>query len=347
MRTADMYIKSLGVYLPDSVSIEQAVAEGRYPAEDVEAHQLTGAAVAGEVSGPEMALSAAQDAFKRCGIPPEDIDLLLYTDSWHQGPDGWQPQYYLQRYLLGGDCLAVETRHGCNGAFSALELAASYLRADDTRTDALVVTTDNFGTPMVDRWRMGPGYVLGDAACAVVLSKESGFAQLLSVASIAVPEAEEVHRSGEAMFPPGPTVSAPLNFTERTADFNRRAIADGTGTGIWLTVHTQMLAVVDEALADAGIELGDITRVAYMNYSKDIVEQRCMAALGLPMSMSTWEFGRGVGHLAASDQLVSLDHLLTTGELGPGDHFLMIGVGPGITVSSAVVRIVTPPPWTA
>jgi 3-oxoacyl-[acyl-carrier-protein] synthase-3 len=347
MRTADVFVTGLGVFLPPTVDIGLAVEQGLYPARDVELHELTGAAVAGDVSGPEMALSAAQDALKRCGVPPADVDLLLYADSWHQGPDGWQPQYYLQRHLLGGRALAVETRHGCNGAFSALELAACYLRADPGRRSALVVTTDNFGTPMVDRWRMGPGYVLGDAASAVVLTRETGFARLLSVRSAAVPEAEEAHRSGEPLFPPGPTAGRPLDFVARAADFNRRLMADGTGTAVWVTVHQRMLEVVEETLADAEIELEDVTRVAFMNYSREIVEHRCMAALGLPMSASTWEFGRSVGHLAASDQLVALDHLLTEGELGPGDHFLMIGIGPGITISSAVVEIVSRPPWVA
>jgi 3-oxoacyl-[acyl-carrier-protein] synthase-3/clorobiocin biosynthesis protein CloN2 len=345
MRTADIFISSLGVYLPESVTVEQAVADGRYPAEEAAAHQLAGAAVAGEISSPEMALLAAETAFKRCGLPPNETDLLLYVDSWHQGPDGWQPQYYLQRYLLGGDVLSVEMRHGCNGAFSALELAAGYLIGDQDKTSALVVTTDNFGTPMVDRWRMGPGYVLGDAACATLLTTEPGFARLCSIGSIAVPEAEAVHRSGEPLFPPGPTAGRPLDFAARTADFNRRAMADGSGTGVWLTVHHRMMDVVQEVLAEAEIGLDDVTRVAFMNYSREIVEHRCMSALGLPMEKSTWDFGRTVGHLAASDQLVSLDHLLSAGDLRPGDHYLMIGVGPGITVSAAVIEILETPSW--
>ncbi|MFE9107798.1 ketoacyl-ACP synthase III family protein [Actinomadura geliboluensis] len=344
MRTPDVHLKGLGVYLPPAAGVEQAVREGRYSAEEAELHELAGAAVAGDVPAPEMALRAAQQAFKRCGHRPEELDLLLYADSWHQGPDGWQPQYYLQRHLVGGRPLAVEVRHGCNGVFSALELAASYLRSPGRR-DALVVAADNFGTPMIDRWRFGPGYIAGDAASAVLLSTEPGFARLLSVCTTAVAEAEEVHRSGEPLFPPGPTAGRPLDFSGRTADFNRRAMADGAGTTVWVTVHQRMVELVDRTLAEAGLEIGDIARAAFMNYSREIVEQRGMLALGLPMSKSTWEFGRTVGHLAASDQLVSLDHLLTAGELRPGDHMLLVGVGPGVTLSSAIVQILSTPPW--
>lgn len=82
-----------------------------------------------------------------------------------------------------------------------------------------------------------------------------------------------------------------------------------------------------------------------MNYARDIVEQRCMVPLDLPLEKSTWEFGRTVGHCGASDQILSLDHLVTTGRLGAGDHMLLLGTGPGVTLSCAVVKVLSAPPW--
>jgi len=345
VRTPEVFIAGLGVCLPETVSVDWAVAHGRYSAEEVELHELGGAAVAGETPAPELALQAAQEAVKRSGIPATEVDLLLYADSWHQGPDGWQPQYYLQRHLIGGEALAVETKHGCNGMFSALELAASYLRADPQRRTALLVAADNFGTPLMDRWRMGPGYIAGDGASAVVLSKTPAFAELRSVCSATVAEAEELHRAGEPLFPPGPTGGRPLDFTGRSVTYRREAMANGTGTTALFRIQQQTVVVAHRAAEEAGIALADVTRVAFMNYSREIVEQRCLAALGLPMEKSTWEFGRNLGHLGASDQIVSLDHLVGTGELVAGDHFLMLGVGPGVTISAAVVKILDAAPW--
>lgn len=344
MRSDDIYLKAIGTYLPPVTSVQEAVADGRYPALEAELHELAGVADAGGMPAPEMALQAAQQAFKRAGHQPHDVGLLLYADSWHQGPDGWQPQYYLQRRLLGGDALAVEVRQGCNGMLSALELGAAYLRGTGAR-HALLVAADNFGTPMIDRWRMGPGYLAGDAASAVLLSTEPSFARLLAARSLAVPEAEEMHRGDEPLFPPGPTVGRPLDFGARNAAFKRRMLADGTGTAALVQIHQRTLMAVGQALEEAGIVLSDITRVAYMNYSREIVEQRCMAPLGFDLALSTWDFGRTVGHLGASDQIVSLDHLLTSGELRPGDHMLLLGVGPGVTISCAVVRIDARAPW--
>jgi 3-oxoacyl-[acyl-carrier-protein] synthase III len=82
--------------------------------------------------------------------------------------------------------------------------------------------------------------------------------------------------------------------------------------------------IVDRALDEAGITREDLTKVAYITYSRELVEGACMTPLGLPMERSTWDYGRTVGHCGASDQLLSLDHVLETGELGPGDHILLM-----------------------
>ncbi|WP_066376126.1 ketoacyl-ACP synthase III family protein [Herbidospora mongoliensis] len=346
MRFADTYISGVGAFIPRTVvSVEKAVAKGWYPAEEVELHHLAGAVVAGDLPAPEMALHAARSALKRSGRAPADLDLLLYASTWHQGPDGWPPHSYLQRELVGGDVLATEIRQGCNGIFIALELAAGHLDAAPGRRAALLVAADNYGTPLMDRWRMGPGFIGGDAASALVLSKETGFARLTSVCTTTVTEAEELHRGSEPLFPPGVTVGRKMSFSARNEQFRQQVMSKGEATAALFKIQRALMEVVERALDESGITTGDLTRVAFMNYSEEIVEQRCMAMLDLPMSRSTWDYGRTIGHCGASDQVLSLDHLLMTGQLGPGDHMLMLGTGPGVTVSCAVIKIVDNPQW--
>jgi 3-oxoacyl-[acyl-carrier-protein] synthase III len=96
---------------------------------------------------------------------------------------------------------------------------------------------------------------------------------------------------------------------------------------------------------EAGIGLEGLARVAHETHSREIVEQRCMAVLGLPMSKPTWEWGRDFGHCGASDQFLALEHLVTTGELVPGDHMLLLGTAPGIILSAAMVKVLDKPTW--
>jgi 3-oxoacyl-[acyl-carrier-protein] synthase-3 len=345
VKTPGIFIGGIGAHIPEMKSIEWAVEKGYYPADEVELHELAGAAVAGDTPACEMALRAAQEAVKRYGTDPAELDLLLYCCTWHQGPDGWLPHSYLQRHLVGGRCPATEVRQGCNSMFSALELAASYLRAEPQRRAALLVAADNYGTPLMDRWRMGPGYVGGDAASAIVLTKEPGFARLLSVASVTVPEAEELHRGSEPLFPPGVTVRRRMDFAARNEQFRQNSISRSEGTTALIKIQQELLNVIEQAVDEAEITFADITRVAFMNYSREIVDQRCMSALEMPMSKSTWEFGKTIGHCGASDQILSFDHLVMTGQLGPDDHMLMLGTGPGVTISCAVLKVLQAPAW--
>ncbi|GAA3620441.1 ketoacyl-ACP synthase III family protein [Nonomuraea rosea] len=345
METADMYISGVGSYLPATVDVGHAVAAGWYPAEEVELHRLAAVAVAGDVPPPEMALRAARSAVARSGRSPTDLDLLLYVSTWHQGPEGWPPQAYVQRHLVGDGVLSTQLKQGCNGMFAALELAASYLRAAPGREAALLVAADNYGTPLVDRWRMLPGAVAGDAGSALVLDTEPGFARLASVCTMSVSQAEEMHRCAEPLFPPGITEGRTVDFAAHNDVFRRRAVVEGDGTGVLVTLDERMVEVIDRALSEAGIKPHDVTRVACMNTSQEIADQICEHRLGIPASRSAWEFGRTIGHCGASDQILALEHLVRGGALGPGDHLLMFGFGPGVTISGAVVEVLESPVW--
>lgn len=339
----DVYFQSLGSYVAGTVTTEWAVRTGLYDAEQRDAHQLVSVAVAGETPAPEMALHAAQEALKRCGRTGEDLDALFYVPTWHQGPEGWLPHAHLQRHLVGGRVPATEVRQGCNGIFSALWLGTAVLKTGPRPRAALVVAADNYGTPLVDRWRMGRGFIAGDAASAVLLSTEPGFARLCSVRTVTVPEADGMHRGEEPLFPPGITLGRGVDFAARAVAF-AAATRRQPGAAIeQMRVQQQTRQIAEEAVEDAGIGLADVTRVAFMNYSREIVEQTCMAALDLPMSRSVWDYGSTIGHCGASDQILALDHLVRAGKLRPGDHVLMLGSGPGVTLAAAVVQLLEIP----
>jgi 3-oxoacyl-[acyl-carrier-protein] synthase-3 len=339
VRVPELYVAAVGAHVPPVVPVEWAVGRGLYPREYVELHEYRSVAVAGDVPAPELALCAAEEAVKRWGEPVGALDLLLYASSWHQGPEGWLPHSYLQRHLVGGDVLGVEVRQGCNGMFSALELAAGYLAAVPERSAALLVAADNYGTELIDRWRSGPTWICGDAGSALVLSTRDGFARLRSVATVTVADAEEYFRGAEMLFPPGSTAGRPLDYATR---FRHSARQAATMAAID-TVPARFTALMEQVLAEAGIGVGDVARVATPNFAREIVQQSYLALLGLPLSRSCWEYGRTIGHCGASDQVLALANLLDAGELRAGEHVLFAGMAPGCGLSCAVLEIVATP----
>ncbi|BCJ50260.1 hypothetical protein Asp14428_17350 [Actinoplanes sp. NBRC 14428] len=342
MKVSNIHLSALGCCLPETVAIERAVEKGLIDAEAAGRYGITSVTDAGTTPAPELALRATRQALERAGVAGADLSLVLYVSVWHQGPHGWCPQYYVQRGIAASAATAAEVRQGCMGMFSALELGAAHLMADPGHTTALLTSGDNFNSPLLDRWRFSPHFVMGDGGCAAVLDRHDGFARLLSVNSATLPEYEAMHRDAEALFPPGSTSGRRLDF----ADSKRRWV-DGmlAGDDGPLRLVAAQDELVSRTLEEAGVELADITRVGYVNGSRERVEGRAMIPLGLPMSRSTWEQGRTVGHMGASDQLVALEHLVATGELGPGDHYLMLGVGPGLNIACALFEMLRTPDW--
>jgi 3-oxoacyl-[acyl-carrier-protein] synthase-3 len=335
-------LAGLGSFLPPTINIHQAVQDELIDAQAAQRYGIQSVTDAGEVPAPELALRATQTALDRAGRAGIELSLVLYVSVWHQGPHGWCPQYYVQRGIGASMATAAEVRQGCMGMFSALELGAAHLMASPTHTAALLTSGDNFNSPLLDRWRFSPHFVMGDAGSAMVLTRDEGFARLCAVNAVTLPEYETMHRDSAPLFPPGSTLGKPLNFGDSKQNWlDARPVGDDGP----LRLIAAQEEIVSRTLEESGIELADVTRVGYVNGSRERVEGRAMIPLGLPMSRSTWEQGRTVGHIGASDQIVALEHLLARGELTAGDHFLMLGVGPGLNIACAVFEILRTPMW--
>ncbi|WP_431682742.1 ketoacyl-ACP synthase III family protein [Kitasatospora sp. KL5] len=347
MRTPGLWIAGLGTHLPPVVSARQAVARGWYDARTAEESGWTGATVAGELPAPEMAALAAEAALKRSGHPPGDVAVLLHASTMAQGPDAWPPQSYVQRRTVGGDAPALEVRQACNGMLAAMELAARWLTVDD-RPAALVTGADNFGLPLIDRWRYAEGAgtnrlsILGDAGAAVVLSRHGGFARLLAVGSMSVPALEEMYRGGVPLFPPEQSLGLPVRIGERLR--RHRESDPEASAAARRALDGARLAIGTRTLAEAGVTADRITRATHVFSGGVAYLESVLGPLGIDASRGLLEFGRTTGHLATCDHVVGLEHLLTTGAIGPGDHVLMMSNG-GASLACAVVEIVSRPDW--
>ncbi|GAA1903083.1 ketoacyl-ACP synthase III family protein [Streptomyces sodiiphilus] len=337
----DLYIAGLAAYLPERVSTQRAVAEGWYDAAEAEHLEWVSVAVAGDLPAPDMAVRAANEALAQSGHPAADVAVLMHASCNHQGPDMWSPQHYILRHTVGGTIPAVEIRQGCNGFLAAMELAGNYLAAAPQRPAALVTSADNWGDPLVDRWRATPGGLFGDAATAVVLSRRSGFARLVNVCATSLPELEELNRGGEPLFPPGCTTGVRVDLRERAATYKGSQDLVQAGR---LMGETQR-RLITRTLEEAGLEPGDISRIAHQFVGDEQVLRRLLEPFGEDaVSRGVWDFGRSMGHTGANDQTSGLFHLVSTGQVRPGDRVMLLGAGAGIAFSCAVVEILEPPP---
>lgn len=337
MKTTGVCVAALGTYLPEQVSAESAVRAGLYDEADLLDSGYTGSLTAGDTPAVEMAVSVGRMALSRAGLRSDDLALLVHSGVLAQGPEMSSPPSYVLSALGGGRAQVMEVHGGCNGMLVALEVAAAQLMAFPDRGTALLTTSDNVASAPFDRWNgAGPGFVTGDGGGAIVLTREPGVAELLGVVSTTLPELEGLHRGGEALHWPGDAPRRRIDLAARAQDFARNGA--GLTDAVELIVKTQA-DLVHGLLGECGLRLDDVARLIYVNGSRYVLEQWVLAPLGLPISRTTWDYGRAFGHLGGSDHVLSLEHLLSTGSVADGDHVLLLSGAPGFTVTAALLRI--------
>ncbi|MFF3408862.1 ketoacyl-ACP synthase III family protein [Streptomyces sp. NPDC002742] len=340
MRWNEMYIASTGICLPGRDSTADAVAEGRYDAQEQEKNGYLSVSVATDESAADMAVSAARVALGRAGSRAEEIALLLHANFYHQGVDHWTPASYIQQQTTGGRAPAIELKQASNGGLAGLVLALSFLAAHESGA-ALVTTADKFCAPTYDRYNSDKWIVLGDGASAAVVSRGSGFAKVLSTAMDSDSTLEEMYR--------GPFTDAshgadlPLDLRTRKNEYMERVgLAE-----VALRSSTGLLNVVKSALDDAELELDQISRFVFPNVGQALMQWDYLDAFGIDEARTTWDWGRQVGHIGAGDQFGGLNHLVETGRLGVGDRVMLAGSGIGFSWNCAVLEIQDVPTWDA
>lgn len=339
MKFENLYIAGVSSWLPEPMTLEAAEEAGLCDRRLVWRTGIQSVCVAKRESGPEMAALAAPAALRQAGCDAVDVDLLLHAATYYQGHDLWPPASYVQRTVLDNNCPAIEVRQMSNGGMAALELAASYLVADDTRSNALITTGDRFCLPGYDRWRSDPGTICGDGGTAAVVSKWGGFARLCSLVTLSDSSLEKMSRGTDPFGVAPFSVRKPIDSGGQREEF----VAEMGLDFVMEHIDTGQREAVDRALTDADAKLSEIDWFVSPSLGRSRIKAHFLDPLGIDLERTTWSWGRHVGHLGAGDQIAGLHHLAATGELDGGERCLLLGVGAGFSWSAAVVDILERP----
>jgi len=341
MRWTDIHLAALGSWLPETVDALDAVNAGLLDAERFKTLGYTSLSVGEDMAPPDMAVRAGTVALSRSGLTSRDFRVLLHGSLWYQGLDIWPTASYVAAGTVGRNVPAIDVQQRCNVGVSAIELAAMYLSAAG-RGAAMVTTGDRFAPPAVDRWNMHEFNLYGDGGTSLVLSTTGGFARLLSTATVADNSLEAQTRGDEPFAVASPARSEPVDLTARAASFARTIDHVKVSTRIGKV----MLLARNQALADAGVAMDRIARVVTPASGRLKGDYQIHHLLGVAEEVTTWQYGRTVGHVGAGDWALGLEHLVTTRSVEPGDLVLLFGGGAGYTCSAAVLEILDLPEWT-
>src|SRR4051794_22420965 len=98
-----IYLAACEAWLPATRDpAEEAVADGRYDADEWADSGYQSVLVSEDAAPPEMAARAAVRALERSGHEPADVALVLHASIYHQGHDFWSAASYVQ-HAIGAD----------------------------------------------------------------------------------------------------------------------------------------------------------------------------------------------------------------------------------------------------
>lgn len=352
MRWDDIYVSAVAASLPRQESTADAVADGRYDAEENEASGYLAVRVCDSGPAVDLAVDAGNKALRRSGIDPDEFALLAHASIGHQGLDEFAAASHVQSRTIRGRAMAVEVRQASNGGMAGLELAAAFLSVRAAPCSALIMTADRFSLPAVNRFRSAAGVLLGDAGTALVLSHGQRHrryaarpvARLLSTHSIGDSTYEGLQVGGEpwADYPGanGWPVSAQARVEGFIAQHGPEIFPDLVGS-----IMANEGECIERVLAESGTDAADVAWWVFPNMGLALTDWDARKAIGADVSRTTWEWGRQQGHLGAGDQLAGLNHLLESRTARPGDRVLLQGAGTGFSFSAAIVEVLDVPEW--
>jgi 3-oxoacyl-[acyl-carrier-protein] synthase-3 len=296
--------------------------------------------VAEGVTATDLAAAAAREALENADLTIGDVDLIVVGNS--DVPDylGWDPSAAVARALGAHGTPTVLFTQACAAWSPALDHAAGAMALSPGVETVLLVMVNVLSEAHSNRMDFN-GCVASDGAVAAVVRRGHPRLRRLSSAQFTNPEYADLFRiefGGAAS--PLPPPGRGLKDVSPMASVYRHFGRDPERFQAFMKELSRRLAdVVDEALARAGRDRGELARVIHINDSQPTF--RAVAdAVGMPLDRTNAALARGLGHMGAADQLVCLWRHIENGELALGDLVALTGVAsPGMHWFCTIVEV--------
>ncbi|OJH41533.1 3-oxoacyl-ACP synthase III family protein [Cystobacter ferrugineus] len=277
----------------------------------------------------DLCVHAAEQAMRRAGVTPEQVDLLVIaTDT----PDYLSPATasVVQAKLGARNAGTYDLNSACAGWVTALDVASKTIAADDSYQRVLVVGA--YGMSRFVNWKDKRTCTLfADGAGAVVLGAGDtpGFLGAKLLAAGEYHDALGIYTGGTYR----PATSETLALTQgRPAVQFLRKFPATFNTDRWPVLLQQLLG-------RARLGLDDVDVFIFTQLNLRTIEAT-MQALGQPMSKTHWTMDKW-GYTGSACIPMTLDDAVEQGKVKKGDLVALCASGGGLAMASALYR------WTA
>jgi 3-oxoacyl-[acyl-carrier-protein] synthase-3 len=300
--------------------VARSAAPGKNPV-DVE-HKIGIATrywVDSNTKAADMGAEALRRALDASGISKSDIRRIIFVSS--TGGDMLIPataHLVCDRLGLHDSCDAFDINNSCAGFLTALDIAS---RSVATGIGPVGIVSSEIFSRYMPVEKPRPYLVMGDAAAAAIVAPTTRDEGLL--ASFLASSAEL--RREVTMQHPG--LSSPPTFLQFDATYEKL-------TDVAVDALAKSSAA---ALAAAGVELRDVEWFLPHQPNGRMLE-KILAVMNVPLER-TLTVVEEIGSVGSASVPVSLDRLIRSGKVRPGDRILMAAVGAGTGYGAVLFQV--------
>jgi 3-oxoacyl-[acyl-carrier-protein] synthase-3 len=328
-------IVSAGMYIPSQFWTSADIAQASGIPEDIIRTKLGLHRM--PIPGPDdhtnqMGVWAAQDAIRRAGMDPLEIDVVLCTTEEHKEWPLWTAGIKLAYDVGARNAWAIDVQLRCSTTMPALKLAKA-LMLEDERIETVLIAGGYRNFDYVDRRNPRATFMYGLAAGGGALLLRRGYERnhLLETAVIVdgTFSLDVYVPVGGTVEPATPeTVGGPRHKLDvlHPEDMKRR-LNDNSAANFF--------RVIDEALERSGLSRADVGYLAILHI-KPSFHRHVLQELGLSDEQTFYLCD--YGHIGQQDQAISIVEGLRTGRLKDGDVVVLVGAGVGYAWAASVVK---------
>jgi len=281
-------------------------------------------------TGASMATKASEEAIRRAGLEPKDIDLIIYATL---SPDFNFPgtAVFVQRALGLKEIPCLDIRQQCTGFIYGLSIADAYIRTGQFK-HVLVIGSEVHSTGLdVSTAGRDVTVLFGDGAGAVVLGRATDEQHMLL--------STHIHADGseaEILWTEYPASARhPRISVEAMAA--RKHYPSMNGKKVFKHAVTRMPQVIMEGMQANGIKSIAEVDMLIPHQANLRINQMVAQMIGVPPEKTHNNIMK-YGNTTAASIPICMHEAIEVGKIKPGNLVCLVAFGAGLTWGSAFLR---------
>ncbi len=274
----------------------------------------------------DLGANAARAALSEAGLAAEDVELIIVASV---SPDMYTPSCscLIQDKIGAKNATAFDINAACSGFLFALSTANLYIKSGAYK-NALVIGADTL-TKITEYKDRATCVLFGDGAGAAVLTATK----------------EKTGVLGTVLGSDGSrgNMLTCCGLRADPIDIERRPFSDNMhtiwmdGQGVFKFAVKIMAKATEEVTEKCGVGISELSLVIPHQANKRIIEG-AEKRLGLGSDKVFCNIEK-YGNMSAACVPIALCEAVEEGRIKPGDKFVMVGFGGGLTWGSALVEL--------